>query len=64
MRKIVLCGGGTGGHVFPSIAVGKSLKKENCDLYYIGEKRKIEEKNKEKNDIDFYEYDFSGLPRK
>ena len=64
MRKVVLCGGGTGGHVFPSIAVGKSLKKENCDLYYIGVNGKLEEKIAEKNDIDFYGYDFSGLPRK
>jgi len=64
MKKIVLCGGGSGGHVFPSIAVSEVLKKENCDLYYIGVNGKPEEKIAEENKIEFYGYDFVGLPRK
>lgn len=64
MKKIVLCGGGSGGHVFPSIAVSEVLKKEGCDLYYIGVFGKPEEKIAEENDIAFYGYEFSGLPRK
>ena len=63
MKKIVLCGGGTGGHVFPSIAVSEFLKKEDCELFYIGVSGKIEEKVAEQNEIDFYGYDFSGFPR-
>ena len=63
MQKIVLCGGGTGGHIFPSIAVGEVLKKKDCDLFYIGVSGKPEEKIAEENQIDFYGYDFSGLPR-
>ncbi|MBI3589769.1 MAG: undecaprenyldiphospho-muramoylpentapeptide beta-N-acetylglucosaminyltransferase [Candidatus Melainabacteria bacterium] len=64
MKKIVLCGGGTGGHIFPSIAVSEILKKENCDLFYIGVTGKPEELIAEKNGIDFYGYEFSGFPRK
>lgn len=64
MNKIVLCGGGSGGHVFPSIAVSEALKKEGCDLYYIGVNGKPEEKIAEENGIEFYGYEFSGLPRK
>jgi len=64
MKKIVLCGGGTGGHIFPSIAVAEELKKENCDLFYIGVKGRLEETIAEKNGIEFYGYDFSGFPRK
>ena len=41
MRKIVLCGGGTGGHVFPNIAISELLKKQDCDLFYIGVNKKI-----------------------
>lgn len=64
MKKVVLCGGGTGGHIFPSIAVGEILKKEGCELYYIGVTGKPEEKIAEENRIDFYGYEFSGFPRK
>ena len=64
MKKIVLCGGGSGGHVFPSIAVSEVLKKEGCDLYYIGVNGKPEEKIAEENGIEFYGYDFVGLPRR
>ena len=64
MKKIVLCGGGTGGHVFPNIAISDLLKKEGCDLFYIGVNGKTEETVADKNNIDFYGYDFSGFPRK
>lgn len=63
-KKVVLCGGGTGGHIFPSIAVGEILKSKGCDLYYIGVEGKPEEAIAEKNDIAFYGYKFYGLPRK
>jgi len=42
MLKIVLTGGGTGGHIYPLVAVGESLKKlatednVSLDLYYLG----------------------------
>ena len=64
MKKIVLCGGGTGGHIFPSIAVSEILKKEGCDLFYIGVNGKPEEDIADDYGIDFYGYEFSGFPRK
>lgn len=63
MKKVVLCGGGTGGHVFPSLAIGEVLKEEECKLFYIGVNGRIEEKLADENDIDFYGYEFSGFPR-
>lgn len=64
LAKIVLCGGGTAGHIFPSISVGEILRNEECELYYIGVAGKPEEKIAEENGIDFYGYEFSGFPRK
>ena len=63
MKKIVLCGGGTGGHVYPCIAVGEVLRKQECDLIYIGVTGKTEEIVCEENNIDFFGYEFSGFPR-
>ena len=34
MEKIVLCGGGTAGHVYPALAVAEKLKKQ--ELHYFG----------------------------
>ena len=64
MQKIVLCGGGTGGHIFPNIAISEILKKENCKLCYIGVSGKPEEQIADSSEIDFYGYEFSGFPRK
>ena len=36
MRKIVLTGGGTAGHVTPNIALIPELKKEGYEIHYIG----------------------------
>ena len=50
MKKIVLTGGGTAGHVTPNIALLPSLTKLDYEIYYIGsysgmEKQLIEEQN-------------------
>ncbi len=42
--RIIISGGGTGGHVFPAIAIGNSLKKlyPDCELLFVGAKGKLE----------------------
>ena len=42
MKKIVLTGGGTAGHVTPNIALIDRLKEEGFEVYYIGSKTGIE----------------------
>ena len=36
MKKIVLTGGGTAGHVTPNIALMPELKKNGYEIHYIG----------------------------
>ena len=42
--KILISGGGSGGHVFPAIAIANALKKKqpNADILFVGAKGKIE----------------------
>lgn len=42
--KIIISGGGTGGHVFPAIAIAKAIKiiEPNADILFVGAKGKIE----------------------
>lgn len=54
MKRIVLTGGGTAGHVTPNIALIPKLQKEGFDIHYIGSKNGIEKKLIEAIDIPYY----------
>jgi UDP-N-acetylglucosamine--N-acetylmuramyl-(pentapeptide) pyrophosphoryl-undecaprenol N-acetylglucosamine transferase len=43
-RKIIIAGGGTGGHIFPAIAIANALKKidPSTDILFVGAKGKME----------------------
>jgi UDP-N-acetylglucosamine--N-acetylmuramyl-(pentapeptide) pyrophosphoryl-undecaprenol N-acetylglucosamine transferase len=43
-EKILISGGGTGGHIFPAIAIAQALKKKvpGCDILFVGAKGKME----------------------
>ncbi|MGY8987395.1 MAG: undecaprenyldiphospho-muramoylpentapeptide beta-N-acetylglucosaminyltransferase [Flavobacteriales bacterium] len=42
--KVIISGGGTGGHIFPAIAIAKQLEKkvEDIDLLFVGAKDRME----------------------
>ena len=54
MKKIVLTGGGTAGHVTPNIALIPYLKEEGYEIYYIGSKGGMEEELIKKCGIPYY----------
>ncbi len=43
-KKIIIAGGGTGGHIFPAIAIANALKKidDKIELLFVGAKGKME----------------------
>jgi UDP-N-acetylglucosamine--N-acetylmuramyl-(pentapeptide) pyrophosphoryl-undecaprenol N-acetylglucosamine transferase len=54
MKKIILTGGGTAGHVTPNIALIPSLKKLGYDIEYIGSVNGIEKTLIEELDIPYH----------
>ena len=54
MKKIVLTGGGTAGHVTPNIALLPSLKEAGYEVVYIGSYEGIEKKLIEEMGITYY----------
>ncbi|MGL4520942.1 MAG: undecaprenyldiphospho-muramoylpentapeptide beta-N-acetylglucosaminyltransferase, partial [Bacilli bacterium] len=64
--KIVLSGGGTGGHIYPALAFYRYVKQMNQDIefLYIGTSNGLEKKIVEKEGIPFFAIEISGLQRK
>jgi UDP-N-acetylglucosamine--N-acetylmuramyl-(pentapeptide) pyrophosphoryl-undecaprenol N-acetylglucosamine transferase len=43
-RKIIITGGGTGGHVFPALAIAEELRARGYQILYVGTERGMEAK--------------------
>ena len=61
--SIVLTGGGTGGHVFPTLAVGRVLRDRGHRLLYIGTREGIESRLVPEAQIDMAFIRIAGLNR-
>lgn len=63
MKRIILTGGGTAGHVTPNIALVPTLRKLNYDIHYIGSYNGIERTLIEEMKIPYYGIDSGKLRR-
>lgn len=63
MKKIILTGGGTAGHVTPNIALIPELQKRGYEIHYIGSKDGIETKLMADFDIPYYSISSGKLRR-
>lgn len=64
-KKIIIAGGGTGGHIFPAIAIANALKKEDPSiaLLFIGAKGKMEMEKVPQAGYDIEGLDIAGFNR-
>ncbi|MEI7884801.1 MAG: undecaprenyldiphospho-muramoylpentapeptide beta-N-acetylglucosaminyltransferase [Clostridia bacterium] len=64
--RVVLTGGGTGGHVYPALAVADALLKEfpQAEISYIGTENGMENKIVSKTAFPFYLITAAGINRK
>jgi len=63
VRKIILTGGGTAGHVTPNLALIPELKKSGFDIYYIGTSTGIERKLVDGMGIEYFPISAGKLRR-
>jgi len=64
--RVILTGGGTGGHIYPAIAIGQAVQKEwpQCEILYMGTKRGLENKIVPEAGFPMVVYDLEGWQRK
>ena len=64
--KVLLSGGGTGGHVYPAIAIANKIKEENpdCEILFVGTEKGIESEIVPKYGYDLKTVTVQGFRRK
>ncbi|HDJ22783.1 MAG TPA: undecaprenyldiphospho-muramoylpentapeptide beta-N-acetylglucosaminyltransferase [Candidatus Aminicenantes bacterium] len=65
-KVIMIAGGGTGGHIYPALALGQEIKRllPQGRIIYIGSKRPLEVKLMEQHQVEFYGLNVAGLKGK
>ncbi|MGI6413857.1 MAG: undecaprenyldiphospho-muramoylpentapeptide beta-N-acetylglucosaminyltransferase [Syntrophomonadaceae bacterium] len=63
--RVVLTGGGTGGHIYPALAIGHGIKQVNPEakILYIGSKNGMESQIVPRAGFNFKAIDISGINR-
>ena len=64
-NRVFISGGGTGGHIYPAIAIASIVEKIGIDdITYIGNKNKMEKRIVSDYPYEFFSIPMVGMPRK
>ncbi|MBN1622619.1 MAG: undecaprenyldiphospho-muramoylpentapeptide beta-N-acetylglucosaminyltransferase [Endomicrobiales bacterium] len=63
IKKIIIAAGGTGGHLYPGIALAKELKKRNCNPVFVLRKNDPGSEILVKEGLDSHEIPVISMPR-
>ena len=65
MRRVIISGGGTGGHIYPAITIARAIADiEPTEFLYVGSKIGLENTLIPNEGIPFVTIDVRGLERK
>ena len=62
-KRFLIASGGTGGHFYPGLAIGKTLRKQGSSVLFIVRKNDPAAQILETHHLHYREIDFIGLPR-
>ena len=63
-KTIFITGGGTGGHIYHAVAIYNSLKNDDYNLFYVGNKNRLEFDICKKEGFNFLSTNVEAMPRK
>ena len=65
-KKVVIAGGGTGGHIYPAIGIAQALQRLDAtvDIVFIGGRDRLESKLIPQHDFRFMPISVAGFPRR
>lgn len=63
--KLIIAGGGTGGHIFPAVAIANAMKRlrPDCEILFVGAKGKMEMEKVPKEGYNIIGLDIAGFNR-
>ena len=62
-NKYFVTGGGTGGHIYPALAIADALTEDGAKVYYVGNKRNMEYELASKKGYKFLHVSVKSMPR-
>ncbi len=62
-NRVLIMAGGTGGHVFPGLAVAKKLRDHDFDVHWLGTEKSLEARVATENQFPFHVIQIQGVRR-